>query len=371
MSTLVKADDTRYEWAPIPAAKYYQGTIEQHGVTTRFRTQSHWLILPSNASIKLSAYALDAHELSPITLKNSHFSATNTASDKPASLPERTDEPQTEPAAPDGEGADDGDDPDDDTTVATEPSDETGRDADHDIRRPLNGYMTIQLGIGKEWLKASGGISTYDGSANVGGTIISGAAITKDSRWSFPLTVAAHNFSTKVSASRDGQKVESQAKFLHLNARAGAAFDIFRGTRAADGPAVHGMTVGVGLSYVRLPLLAINSDLLGTANLENNAGFGPYIGAGYTRYFDADNLAGFAYAVVPASLSKDVKALGSSSLVYWRQVVTQRLYMEIGFVIESTSISTKVDCPNVVGCETASQSSDRLIQARLGIGTHF
>ncbi len=370
VSPVVSADVTQYEWSPVSGAAFYQGNVSDGGATRTFRTQSTWVLFDEASDVTAHAYGADGRVIAPVSLKKQSRLPPQQPLPPPDSVPQSAPLAETEPAAPlDDDFTDDDDD--DDVVVTPEPPTEpmatTSEDAD--MRRIENAHVTLQLGIGKEWLKANGGVSEYDGNSNVGGTIVSGSIGATTSPWTYPFLIEAHNFSTKVNEQNATSGAsESQDKFLRLAVRAGGDYDLFH---TGTGPGAHGLSVLAGIAYVRLPVLASTNDLTGVATLENTAAFGPYLGVGYTRYFDAENIAGIGVQTVPVSLAKDVKALSTSALLYWRHALAARLYMELGFAHDTTSFDTTFDCPNVSGCESASHSSDRLIQGRLGVGARF
>lgn len=231
-------------------------------------------------------------------------------------------------------------------------------------------FISLHLGIGKEWLQAKGGISEYKGAANIGGTNLRGEWESLASPWMLATEISAHNFTTEVSeevgASTPTEKTES--KFLRLYGRAAAFYDL----RWDPGEIKsYQWRVGLGLSLFRLPILEITETDTGAADLTLRSGFGPYLGLTYIRNLSRNQDIGIDIGYVPMVLGKISKGKSIMVLMNWRYGFVPALYTVLGLSGRRESLTIPVDCPDVNLCIEDSEVTSQLVHGRMGLGYRF
>lgn len=361
-SSLV-ADEIRYEWDAVKNASYYVGTVKRpNGDVSRFRTSSTWLLFEEGSVVSLESYGSDDEVIGPVKLRGASPETPPpepTPEPAPVPEPEVVAEPEPEPA-PEPEPTPE---PEPEPTPAPGPAEASQPEAPVKEGPRPRARAEVHLGIGKEWLEAKGGISDYKGSTSIGGTSLGGEWQPPGSLY-YDVRFKAHNYATvtKEESSTGGESTESESKFLRLSVRAAAFYDF-----DAQNPGYR-VGLGLGFAYFRMPVLKIEDDATGAAELANQAAWGPFLGASYERYLSAQHTMGLHLEYLPTILSKDVKGNGSKVYALWRYAFAPHLYSSLGILSERAAMAVEVDCPNVTSCEDSSRSDSNLIQALMGIG---
>lgn len=379
------AEVERREWKPLADASYYQGTMTTAKGRVNFRTTTNWVLIERRAAVEISAFDLKGKSMGKISVPPAAVApsvAPSVKSMTPPAPQETVDYSFDESAYGDEElGAaktpsnvapDEPAFPEEAAEV--EPSASTPRGADKTASTTAaaaqkKARASLQLGIGKEWLTASGGISKYEGAASIGGTSLSGEGYFGP--WVVTAEIAAHNFSTSVIRRDEasGAETEGESKFLRLSGRAVVFYDFL--APAPPAARLTSLGLGLGLGGFRLPLLMTGSDPAVGAELELRSAIGPVVGLLVAHRISSARTVGIEASVQPTTLSKDGKALGTNALVYWRQAFAKAIHVDLGLVTARQRASVPVECGTAPECEDTSTATSSVVQARFGLGYDF
>ena len=225
--------------------------------------------------------------------------------------------------------------------------------------------VTLQSGIGKEWLSAEGGVSEFKGASNLGGLFAKGSRnITPE--WKLELWAAAHNF-TVVELGENETKVE-QTKYLRLRTRAVGFYNPPKKFGISES---HQILVGVGLETFKMPVLVLSDEDTGEAELASRNVIGPYIGIQYLKQTSDEHFFGAEFGFVPSVYGDARKGMSANGFAYWRFSFTEAIFSELGLAIRQDSLNHDISCPSSTVCRKKGYASSQILQGRMGIGCDF
>lgn len=352
---------------------YYEGTLTMGGKNFRVRTRAPWIVCPDDCDIDFQVFdangqllghaQTDSLDPTPPQAAAQALAPPLPAANVTPPPPTVDDEKDAEPAS-----ADVAETPPE--SPPPEPKHES--EPEHNVPdvEPARGtpsLVTLTIGLGKEWLKAKGGVSDYEGAAGIGGTIVNAIVRPTASAVGFEAELAAHKYatSTKEEDIGSGSSSTQESKFLRLGARASAFYDFLEGS--ADGPS---LGVGLGLQYIRMPALTISDASSGTADLKEQSAIGPVVTIIANTPTASHQFAALV-EYLPLTLSKAWGATNTSATLSWRYAFVPQLVTTVDMHVQSVALKGKVDCPAVSACTDESSSKSTIAQARLGLGYRF
>lgn len=351
------ADAIVYRWESVPKAAGYQGTVTHGGVTRRFLTRETWLLLDEGSTLRVEAVDETGTPMRPVKVTGSTGKPGEgaaggrppVASPEPEDEPDEPEPPKPAPPPPDPEDADDPD-------PTIEPTVRASGDT--------SVYLTLRLGLGKEWLAAVGGASDFTGSSGIGGTffnvLVDGG---KSAPWQILAGAGAYNFTTTTTDDKAlGGAAEKESKFLRLSGRL-LGFYRFGG----DEPGANAYGIGLGVTYFRLPALTVPKDsTTGAGELELRSVTVPVLGAHIELAPDRTDSWQFLALYAPAG-----KATHTSLSTAWRHRFAKTLHTDLGLTLLREKVEFDVTCPAVAGCAPKSTAKADALQAQVGLGMQF
>lgn len=364
---------TRFAWEPVAGAAYYEGTLALPSGPSRVRTTSRWLLLQGVDRLSLDAFRADGARIDAVTPTKTVYAPppspqpapapaeASAEAEDPFAFDDLTDRAYGDVETPESELALPAHELDDEPEPAPEVARGPGQ-AD-----PFGSRVGLAVGLGKERLTATGGVSEYVGDAGIGGTTVRGERRLGTALFG-AAQIGAHNFATTVAQTDEssGAVVQTESKFLRLAARAVVFYD-FNPWTPVSSPS-YTLGVGLGLAYFRLPMLQIHDAATGVADLELAQTLGLGVGAYYARYLTPMHTLSAELTVTPLVFKEDAKGMSTNVFLSWRYAFVAGLYTEIALQSVRESLAVQVDCPIVSGCESSSAAASNATSARAGIG---
>ncbi len=244
--------------------------------------------------------------------------------------------------------------------------DSTEADTDFPASPQKNSSVTIQSGIGKEWLDSEGGVSRFNGSSNLGGLFAKGSSrITPD--WKLEFWAAAHNFTViKNSDTNDGES--EQIKYLRLRTRMVGFYEPPAKFGATES---HELLVGLGIETFKMPTLDVTDEDTGVAELTTKNVVGPYIGIQYLKQTSDEHFFGAEFGFVPIVFGNVRKGMSANGFTYWRFSFAEEIFSELGVAIRQDSLNLDVTCSSSSLCREKGISTSQIFQGRMVIGYDF
>jgi len=313
-------------------AAYYEGLVALNGDKTAVRTKMTWLMLDTEARLSLKAYTAAGQPLGPVHILQESWA-------------------QGRGTVPT-------------TANATAPQSRKPVKMKKKKKKKTQNTTSVALAliIGKESLTASGGTSDYQGSTNIGGTLV--RAAWRAPAWLVRGEIAVHTYST-VTREENGAPTATNtsiSKFQRLDGRLGAY------TRWGTG--VQQLACGGGLALVRMPLLVTSDTKTGQADLADKTAQGPFFGLAYQlspTIFDAYRIQ-LSYA--PVAVGK-LKSTSLAAAFTWRREFVPTLATELGVGYTVDTLATVVGCPVGSGCRVDSTAKTTVLAAHMGLGKRF
>lgn len=343
------AGTLRHQWSAAGKAKFYEGRITQGARTYRFRTPDTSVVLEDDAKID-ELYAVDRRG------RRSAAVAT-TAAPVPA---------EAALATADAEGAGEAPAPPPEEAAAPEPPDENdpwpkGEPSVKNLNR-----IVMAVGAGRERIEAEAGVSKFESTSTVGGTLLGLQHQPDGSRWVFQGMLEAHNFTTeaKEADASTGITAVKEESVLRILGQLELLYDFLYADKA------HILAFGGGASLAQVPTLDVFDAETKAAELKDEATAGPHLAVQYGWLGEATH-AGAQVFLEPLTFNSRTKGRAFGLSLFGRHFVTGAWSAEglLGYRAESNAVEKS--CEGVSSCARTSKASGNVLQLMVGIGYEF
>jgi hypothetical protein len=338
------AGTVRHQWSAAGKVKYYEGRITQGARTYRFRTPDTSVLLEGDATID-ELYAVDRRGR-----KSAAVATTATPVAAEAELATAGAEPAPPPEA----------------AAAPEPPDENdpwpkGEPSVKNLNR-----IVMAFGAGRERIEAEAGVSTFDSTSTIGGTLLGLQHQPDGSRWVFQGMLEAHNFTTeaKEADASTGSTTVKEESVLRILGQVELLYDFLYADKA------HILAFGGGATFAQVPTLDVFDAETKAAELKDEATAGPHLALQYGWLGEATH-AGAQVFFEPLTFNSRTKGRAYGLSLFGRHFVTGAWAAEglLGYRAESNAVEKS--CEGVPGCARKSTASGNVLQLMLGIGYEF
>ena len=345
VSTQSAAHEIRYEWNKVPGAAYYQGRMEYDSKAVTIRTDSEWLLLPQGTTIKLKGYNEADHVVSeasivPHPAEIAPLKPNISSVQKPAKIPKL----QTLLPATHGK-----------------------HQKKKRSKYGSNFSLGIYAGFGRDQLTSKAGIGGYNGVSNI-------APLTLDGSWrasGLPVMVVGsaslHYFtvSNQIESISSSDLAAKKDRFVRQSGWLGGMYKI------VDGKSMpHDLSLGGGLSYIRLPVLKVSDTSTGSAGLENSSLLRLSVKAAYEFQVTPSQGVGsrisYAFLAFPGPLDSEGSALG----VFWSYTADLNDVLNVEIASSLDTVSQRSTCDESISCQSLSTASSRVTALQVGY-QHF
>jgi hypothetical protein len=346
------AGTVRHQWSAAGSTKYYEGRITQGTRTYRFRTPGTSVLLDGEAKIA-ELYAVDRRGRKTAVL--------------PAiATPLPTVPAEAELATAGAEPAGGQPPPAPETAAAPEPPDENdpwpkGEPSVKNLNR-----IVLALGAGRERVEAVAGVSKFDATSTIGGTLLGIQHQPDGSHWVFQGMFEAHNFTTeaKEADASTGSTTVKEERVLRILGQGELLYDFFYADKA------HVLAFGGGATLSQVPTLDVFDAETKAAELKDEVTVGPHLAVQYGWLGEATHAGAQAF-FEPFTFNSRTKGSAYGLSLFGRHFVTGAWAAEglLGYRAESNTVEKS--CEGVPSCAKKSKASGNVLQLMLGIGYEF
>ena len=347
-----------YQWSPVKGASYYRGEVHRPDGSFKFMTRSTRLVFPNNfkvGPIKALNNGALLGEIQPVVVEPKTSTASKSRSeaaffdvdDPPSSLPYW----EKRALQPGGNAA------------AVEVAKESGP----------RGYWGGRLTLGREHLKATGGLSDLDADSIAGGSgfeLELHMAPPAESRLFYTVALESHNF--RVELVEDSRSLGTTTSEIESHRFYTGSACVYYRVLGNGGHSTFGdLGLGGGLGVSQVAMLAIRDPAVGTSSLTSVVVKGPVLGAHHSRLMGLNG----RWVTQVESLPK---ALGATTLqrfsaeTAFQYPISEELLMSSGVRILNQAAKQSLLCPeDAPDCLSTSQITSALRQLWLGIFYRF
>jgi hypothetical protein len=353
----------RTEWTSVPGATHYVGTLEEDGVTYSISTTSTWILTGKGSVKKIDAWTPRGPlqrgvETNSVPLSGSAPEPSLTSPPPPAPQLEQPVVEQEEPAPAE-------------QAPAEEPAPEESGTEDVQEAPDTTTFTTwsragVSIGMGKQWLASKVGISEFSGSANIGGTILSGQYGSPASALWYEGEISAHNFTTETAKTDAASSTTKEERNTQTRFRGMIFYNFFQQVSSPSAP-MTGLSAGAGLQYLSHPVLVIDNAQTGAAVMQTKSATALNLGVRHGFLMSFRNLIVTGLNLAPVNLSGDLKTMSTNVSAEWLHLITPRVFTNLGVTTGRETITHADKCPSVTNCRDEGASGSDLLQIRMGL----
>jgi hypothetical protein len=342
------ASDMRYEWPLVPSAAHYSGTYQIDDETTMFRTNSHWLMLEQTATVKIKAIASDGKPLMSFTLKSPTGGSPQPSPKAEAppprlqamAVPTQGDKVRQEPAY-------DQEKNDDEVTSNVLERGDPAPAHGATVKRATLGMLAVNAALGHESIRAAGGITDYSAAALVAGVQIDANWQNSTDYWYLAGSAELHrlNVSERVMSTTGAADSQTSSTFLRTFTTAGIYYDLRNGTSVHD----NRVGVGIGVAYLRLPMLKVQSGST-EGHLTQQSALGPFLGVDLSTPWLNRGRLGISGELMPTSFVRSTQALAVHIQGAAIRPFAKHWSSLLKLDFERQFLARNGDCPAITNC---------------------